>query len=268
MLACRSLGGVWRAQRAIIEPGGEAVSGRRAMRKARLLVIENDPETIELVSSKLSACNYEVVVYDKAAEALRDLDELKPDIILLRLYFPDVEGMPLCHQLSRECGAGIIALVEAEEEDIEGLVALELGADTCIAKPVDGRELLARVKALLRRVTAMNRDASDAIIDVAGIELDRQQHVVFVDGHPVKLSLIEYRMLSALMQEPGRVFSGDELRQIINRPSKSNRLNVGVYVARVRKKIEIDPHSPRRLVTVRGAGYKIVDTAGAQYYRA
>ena len=235
------------------------------MHKTRLVLIENDPETIQLITSKLNACNYEVLVYDSATDALRDLDDIKPDIILLRLYLPNMDGMPLCHQLSRECSAGIIALVEPEEEDVEALVALELGADACVCKPVDGRELLATVKALLRRIANSQREAPDSVLDVGGIALDRQRHQVLVDGEPVRLSLIEYRMLSALMQEPGRVFSGDELRQIINRPSKSRRLNVGVYVARVRKKIEHDPHAPRRLVTVRGAGYKIVDSPGGLY---
>lgn len=229
------------------------------MSEIPVLVIDSAGDITSAVRGALAPRAYDVTVCDDPGSALEMVEAVLPELIVLRLREQGRDGMPLCHSLSRASRAGIVVLVEPEEARIDSLVALELGADAYLITPPDRRELQAHAKALLRRVHIESQQAADGRLELGGLELDRRVHAAQVDGNPVRLSFTEYRILTAMAQEPGRVFSPDDLRHIIGDKDGSGLTNVGVYVGRIRRKIERDPHNPARLLSVRGAGYKLVE---------
>ena len=228
-----------------------------------ILVISPDNGALETASSKLDPSLYHVFSSPSGAAGLRSIRSLRPDLIIVDSALPDMQGLDVCKETRRITDAGIILMTEPDDE-VDLIVGLELGADDSLRKPFNSRELLARIKALLRRTPSTRNGQASHLVEAAGISLNRSHLQVYVDfqvhidGAPVKLSPNEYRLLSLLMEQPGRIVSLEQLAEAIggNEPSQ-RKAKVWVYIGRLRAKIERNARQPRRLLTVRGEGYRI-----------
>lgn len=222
-------------------------------RARRILIVEDDPKTAASVDMYLRHDGFRTDVARSGPEALDRARAGKPDLIVLDLMLPGLGGLEVCKALRAESAVPIIMLTARSTED-DKLLGLELGADDYITKPFSPRELVARVRVVLRRSEPPEHKivAGDVVLDPASREL-------VVRGEPIALTAAEFRLVETLMRAPGRVFTRDELMQRAFGESY-DRLDrtIDVHIKNVRKKIEIDRARPTRIVTVFGLGYKFV----------
>jgi len=225
----------------------------------KILVVEDEPNQVELIEFNLNSEGYEVVVARDGEEALNLAEEENPDLILLDWMLPKVSGIEVCRQLRRSkisCEIPIVMLT-ARSEESDKIRGLDIGADDYITKPYSIKELLARVRAGMRRPSASV--ISDQLI-VGNIVVDLQKHIVAIDGLQVNLGPTEYRLLVTLMQSPERVFSREQLLDHVWGISANvDTRTVDVHVGRLRKVIEVGANK-NIIRTVRGFGYALKAT--------
>ena len=225
----------------------------------KILVVEDEPNQVELIEFNLNSEGYEVVVARDGEEALNLAEEENPDLILLDWMLPKVSGIAVCRQLRRSKMTREIPIVmlTARSEESDKIRGLDIGADDYITKPYSIKELLARVRAAMRRPSASV--ISDQLI-VGKIAVDLQKHIVAIDGLQVNLGPTEYRLLVTLMQSPERVFSREQLLDHVWGISANvDTRTVDVHVGRLRKVIEVGANK-NIIRTVRGFGYALKAT--------
>jgi two-component system response regulator RegX3 len=223
----------------------------------RILIVEDEPAIAEAVSYALRGAGYDVDAMADGGEALDAARERPYDLMILDLLLPGMPGLDVCRTLRAETDMPIVMLT-ARDAELERVVGLEIGADDYVTKPFSVAELVSRVRALLRR-RELDRGRRSFIQRVGGLELDIPHHAATVDGRPLQLTRSEFRLVTLLASEAGRVFTRDELvRHLWESDFIGDRRAIDVHVSNLRRKLEADPRNPRRLLTVRGIGYKLV----------
>jgi two-component system, OmpR family, phosphate regulon response regulator OmpR len=217
----------------------------------RILVVEDDSRLAAMVSEYLGGAGYRVTVAASGAEGLERLARESHDALVLDLSLPDMDGLEICRQLRARSEIPVLMLT-ARGDAMDRVVGLELGADDYLPKPFEPRELLARLRAILRRRAAK----SSTLLRFGRLEIDRDARAVRVDGGERPLTSFQFALLVALAENAGRVLSRDALMELL-RGEKLEAFDrsIDVHVSRVRAAIEDDPKKPRRIITVRGAGY-------------
>jgi two-component system, OmpR family, response regulator RegX3 len=221
----------------------------------RILVVEDEVSFSDPLSYLLRKEGYEVAVAESGPEALADFDRAGADLVLLDLMLPGLSGTEVCRALRQRSNVPVIMLT-AKDSEIDKVVGLEIGADDYVTKPYSSRELLARIRAVLRRLSEPE-DLLPATIEAGPVRMDVERHIVTVAGEPTQLPLKEFELLEMLLRNTGRVLTR---MQLIDRVWGSDYVGdtktLDVHVKRLRAKIEPDPAEPRHIVTVRGLGYK------------
>ncbi len=223
-----------------------------------ILIVEDDHNTSKLVATYLEREGFLTIAAFDGEEALRLARLREPGFVILDVMLPKVDGWEVCRQLRKFSDVPVLMLT-AREEEIDRVMGLSLGADDYVVKPFSPRELVERVKAILRRV--LPRPVRDKqVLRHGGFILDQEKHKVSVDGAPVNLTSSEYKLLQALMSAPGRVFSRNELldRFYDHGETVVDRV-IDVHIGKLRQKIEADPANPQRILTVRGFGYRFAE---------
>lgn len=222
----------------------------------RVLIIEDDKDIVELVRYNLEKERFQVAWAGDGLAGLSQLRKSPPDVLLLDLMLPKLSGLEICREVRRDPSLNRlpILMLTARGEEADRVVGLELGADDYVTKPFSPRELVARVKALLRRVEPS--EDSDKPIQVGKLVIDPAAFRVTRGGKPVPLSTLEFRLLYYLAARPNRVFTRDQLLDAVWGTERFvTPRSVDVYIRRLREKVEATPEHPAYLKTVRGAGY-------------
>jgi len=222
----------------------------------RVLIVEDDKDIVELVRYNLEKEGYQTAVAADGLTALSTLRRAPPDLVLLDLMLPKLPGLEVCREIRRDQSLNRlpILMLTARGEEADRVVGLEMGADDYVTKPFSPRELVARIKALLRRT----EPASDAEkpVECRGLHIDPASYRVTRSGQPIALSTLEFRLLYFLARRPDRVFTRDQLLDAVWGTDRFvTPRSVDVYIRRLREKVEADPEKPEYLKTVRGAGY-------------
>ncbi|MCM1011432.1 MULTISPECIES: response regulator transcription factor [unclassified Brevibacterium] len=221
----------------------------------RILLVEDEDSFSDPLSYLLGKEGYEVTVADDGLRALAEFDRNGADLVLLDLMLPGASGTEVCRELRAKSNVPIIMLT-AKDSEIDKVVGLELGADDYVTKPYSSRELLARVRAVLRRnVEAESFD--DSILEAGGVRIDVERHVVSVRGEELSMPLKEFELLEILVRNSGRVMTrGQLIDRIWGEDYVGDTKTLDVHVKRLRAKVEQNPSEPQLLTTVRGLGYK------------
>ena len=231
--------------------------GRYKMSQTRILLVDDEPAIVETVRAYLEAEGYTVQTASDAPEALTLARRLHPDVIVLDLMLPGLDGLEVLRRL-RQVSDVYVLLLTAKTHETDKVVGLTMGADDYVTKPFSPRELVARVKALLRR--GRSGGTSDAALVFHRLRLDPQARRVWKDAAPVELTTLEFDLLYALARYRGRVLSREQLiEQVWGYDYYGEDWVVDVHLGRIRKKLEEDAATPRLIVTVRGAGYRFED---------
>jgi len=223
----------------------------------RILVVDDDAPSVKMISFLLREEGYDVISTDNGPAAIELVDRESPDLVILDVMMPNLDGFEVCRRIRQKMDVPIIFL-SAKGETADKVTGLQLGADDYLAKPFEPAELLARVKAVMRRTEAFAMDDAQSRLTVGDITLDPVNNQVnFADGRTVNLTPIEFKLLHCLMRNAGRILSHDLLMSSVwgyDYEGYSNQ--IAVYMRRLRTKIEEDPDHPKLLTTVRGLGYK------------
>ena len=221
----------------------------------KILVVDDDAKTVDLVKLYLDRDGYQVSAAYNGAEALRLAREGCPDLIVLDLMLPDIDGFEVCHTLRHESDVPIIMLT-ARTTDRDKLEGLDLGADDYVTKPFSPKELVARVRAVLRRLPG---ERGPDEITIGDLSMNFKTHVASFAGEALGLTSVEFRLLGILAREPGRVFSRASLiEEALGYDFEGFDRTIDVHILNLRRKIEPDPSHPRYIRTVYGVGYKFV----------
>jgi len=223
----------------------------------RILVVDDDAPSVKMISFLLREEGYEVVSTDNGASALEMVEREPPDLVLLDVMMPHIDGFEVCRRIRQRMDVPILFL-SAKGETADKVTGLQLGADDYLAKPFEPAELLARVKAVLRRAETFSSEDTQSRVTVGEITLEPvSNRLIFADGRKMELTPIEFRLLYCLMRNAGRILSHDLLMNAVwgyDYEGYSNQ--IAVYMHRLRSKIEADPDHPKYLTTIRGLGYK------------
>ncbi len=221
-----------------------------------VLVVDDEKTLVKALSFSLEKEGFQVEQAYDGEEALKKVFELKPDIVVLDLMLPELDGFEVCRQLRKKTDIPIIMLT-ARSEDIDKVLGLELGADDYLTKPFNSRELVARIKAILRRSLAREEE-SKKHIKIGNMQVDLLQYRVRVDDKDINLTSKEFALLSFLAANAGNVYSREQLlEKVWGYDYYGDVRTVDVHVRHLREKIESDPGNPELLITVWGTGYKI-----------
>lgn len=226
-----------------------------------ILIIEDDRNTAALVATYLQREGFRTLEVRDGAKALETARRERPGFVILDVMLPGMDGWEICRELRKVSDVPILMLT-AREEEIDRVLGLSLGADDYVVKPFSPRELVERVKAILRRVRPTAPPVEE-ILRHEGLTLDPARHRVTVEGKPVELTAVEYKLLHALMRAPGRVLSREELLNRLYEHGETviDRV-VDVHIGKLRQKLGDDPGAPRYIRTVRGFGYQFADDGG------
>ncbi len=223
----------------------------------KILIVEDESSFSEALSFLLGKEGYEVAVAATGTDAIKQFDENGADLILLDLMIPEISGVEVCKTIRTTSQVPIIMLT-AKDSEIDKVVGLELGADDYVTKPYSSRELIARIKAVLRRGSSEDVATEQGIHSVAGIRLDVGKHQVTVNGNLITLPLKEFELLEFLMRNSGRVLTRSQLiDRIWGGDYYGDTKTLDVHIKRLRSKIEADPANPVLIQTIRGLGYKL-----------
>ncbi|APX01455.1 MULTISPECIES: response regulator transcription factor [Arthrobacter] len=222
---------------------------------SRILIVEDEESFSDPLSYLLGKEGFEVEVVDNGLDAITEFDRNGADLVLLDLQLPGQSGTEVCRQLRQRSTVPVIMLT-AKDTEIDKVVGLELGADDYVTKPYSSRELVARVRAVLRR-QGEPEELISSTVHAGPVRMDIERHVVSVDGEQVSLPLKEFELLEMLLRNSGRVLTrGQLIDRVWGSDYVGDTKTLDVHVKRLRSKIEPDPSLPRYLVTVRGLGYK------------
>lgn len=229
------------------------------VRVTRILLIEDEASLHEPLSFLLRREGYEIEVAESGTESLDTFDRGDFDLVLLDLMLPGIPGTEVCRQIRMTSNVPIIMLT-AKDSEVDIVVGLELGADDYVTKPYSTRELLARIRAVLRRHSSAEDeegDENDGVIEVGDIQMDVERHAVTVRGEVTPMPLKEFELLEYLMRNSGRVLTRGQLIDRVWGPDYyGDTKTLDVHIKRIRSRIEDTPSSPKLLVTVRGLGYR------------
>lgn len=221
----------------------------------KVLVIDDDVKTVELVKLYLDRDGYQVLTAHNGLEALRVAREGYPDLIVLDLMLPDIDGLEICRTLRRESAVPIIMLT-ARTTDQDKLIGLDLGADDYVTKPFSPKELVARVRAVLRRLPG---ERGPEEIKTGKLSMNFGTHEAWFAGRSLNLTSVEFKLLGIFAKEPGRVFSRTSLiEEALGYDFEGFDRTIDVHILNLRRKLEPDPNHPRYIKTVYGVGYKFM----------
>ncbi len=222
----------------------------------KVLVVEDETSYSEALSYVLRKEGFDVAIAETGPDALAEFERGGADIVLLDLMLPGLSGTEVCRQIRQTSSVPII-MVSAKDTEVDKVVGLELGADDYVTKPYSPRELVARIRAVLRRGTVDEVDDT-AALEAGHVRMDVDRHLVTVDGDIVKLPLKEFELLEYFLRNPGRVLTrGQLIDRVWGADYVGDTKTLDVHVKRLRAKIEPDPTNPISLTTVRGLGYKL-----------
>ena len=221
-----------------------------------ILVVDDEKTLVKALSFNLEKEGFRVEKAYDGEEALQKVFDLKPDIVVLDLMLPEVDGFEVCRRIRKKLEVPIIMLT-ARTEDIDKVLGLELGADDYLTKPFNSRELVARIKAILRR-SAFREDEAKKLLQIGKLQIDLLQHRVRLDGKDINLTTKEFALLSFLAANAGNVYSREQLlEQIWGYDYYGDVRTVDVHIRHLREKVETDPGNPDLILTIWGTGYKI-----------
>jgi DNA-binding response OmpR family regulator len=224
-----------------------------------VLVVDDEPEIVRIVRDYLERAGFEVLTASDGEAAVAAARRQRPDLVILDLTLPSLDGLDVARALRRDGEVPIIMLT-ARTEESDRVAGLELGADDYVAKPFSPRELVARVRAVLRRVDAA-RSLGDVVRVGDAIELDVPRMETSVEGRRIELTATEFQLLLHMARQPGRVFTRAQLLDAVHGVAvESYERAIDAHVKNIRRKIEPDPHAPRHLQTVFGVGYRLADS--------
>jgi two-component system alkaline phosphatase synthesis response regulator PhoP len=222
----------------------------------KVLVVDDDVKTVELVRMYLNRDGYRVLTAYSGNDALQLAREGHPDLIVLDLMLPGIDGLEVCRILRNESDIPIIMLTALTTDD-DRLTGLDLGADDYVTKPFSPRELAARVRAVLRRLPG---ERGPEKIEYGGLTVNFLKHEAFLEGKPLNLTPIEFKLLGALAKEPGRVFSRAQIiEKALGHDFDGFDRTIDVHILKLRRKLEPDPRHPKYIKTIYGAGYKLME---------
>ncbi len=228
------------------------------MSEATIFIVEDEPSFVEALTLGLAREGFAVEFAVDGAEALERFDEVDPDLVLLDVMLPKVSGIDVCRELRKRTHVPIV-MVTAKGAEIDTVVGLEVGADDYVTKPYRIRELVARMRAVLRRAPDKDRAVlpDSNRLEIDGVSLDPGQHVVHVDGAPLSLPLKEFELLHLLLANADQVLPREMLiDRVWGFDYVGDTKTLDVHIKRLRSKIEVDPSQPARIITIRGLGYK------------
>lgn len=229
--------------------------------KGQILVVDDEPNIARLIRMYLDREGFETVVASSGAEALARVANHKPALVILDIMLPDIDGLEVCREIRRDSGVPIIMLT-AREGDEDKIVGLELGADDYVTKPFVPRELVARVKAILRRSSKLgeNTGRRGEVLDFGELKIEPDRREVWLDGKSIPLRAKEYDLLTELARRPGIVFTREQLLQNVwGYDFLGDSGTIDVHVRRLRAKLDDDSSNPRFIETVWGVGYRFKD---------
>lgn len=226
----------------------------------RILVVEDDAAVRYIVEQTLLAEGMSVETAGSGEEARRHFALSGPfDLVVLDLMLPDTDGIELCREITSG-GDTLVIMLTVRDDETSVIVGLEVGADDYVTKPFSPRELVSRVRSLLRRRRRDSRPSEQELLRFPGLEIDLLRHRVEVEGHPVNLTAAQFKVLALLAAHPGRVYSRAQLMEAVWGGESGNSRAADMHILNIRKEIEPDPENPRYLQTVRGLGYRFAET--------
>ena len=232
------------------------------MSGAKILIVEDDRTLLDVLKYNLEKEGYNVVIATDGSQAIKVALSEKPELVILDIMLPQLDGFEVCRILRKELTMPILMLT-AKVDEIDKVVGLEMGADDYVTKPFSMRELLARIRAMLRRMEMMKQEtvsvgeAASPAIEIGEFEIDLARHKVSRGGCIIDLSPKEFELLALLMKNRGQVFSRNRLlEKVWGYEYEGDTRTVDVHIRWLRRKIEVDPANPRYILTVRGVGYK------------
>ena len=224
----------------------------------RVLVLDDEPQILRALLTNLRRAGYDVDTAATGADALSAAAVRPPDAIVLDLVLPDMSGRDVCRDLRRWSAVPILVL-SAHGEEQEKVAALDAGADDFVTKPFGPKELVARLRAALRRAPG---GAEDPVLELGDLTVDLEKRLVLVGGEPVQLTPTEFELLSLFARNPGKLLTHSTILREVWGPAYGTESHyLHVYVSQLRRKLEEDPARPRRLLTEPGAGYRLVDAS-------
>ena len=225
-----------------------------------VLVVDDEPKIVQLARDYLEHAGFEVIAAADGRSAIQAIRTRRPDLVVLDLGLPELDGLDVTRTVRAE-GATPIVMLTARDDELDKLLGLELGADDYITKPFSPRELVARVRAVLRR-TERAAEPADTIA-VGDLELDVPRMRTSVGGRPVQLTPTEFSLLATMARQPGRIFTRSQLLDAVRGVAfESYERAIDTHVKNIRRKIEPDPRAPRYVLTVYGVGYRVAEAAG------
>ncbi|AWK51297.1 DNA-binding response regulator [Clostridium beijerinckii] len=228
------------------------------MAKEKILIVDDEEHIVELLKFNLLNAGYDVYTANDGIEAVKIAKAEKPNLMLLDLMLPGIDGFDVCKEIKRdnEMKKTSIIMLTAKGEELDKILGLELGADDYITKPFSVRELLARVKAVLRRTSSVN-ETEDDVYDSQNLKVDFERHEVCVNGKKIDLTLKEFELLQILIKNRGKILKREILLdKIWGYEYIGETRTVDVHIRYLRKKIEEDDKNPRFIETIRGVGYR------------
>jgi DNA-binding response OmpR family regulator len=227
----------------------------------RVAIVEDEAELASLIDYNLARQGYQVLILDGAKHTLKSLEQWKPDLILLDVMLPEMDGFELCRLIrqSQPLGRIPVLFLTARSDEVDRVLGLEIGGDDYMTKPFSPRELVARVKAHLRRE---EMDSDPVMLEIGPFRLDRTGRKVSVHARPLSLTSTEFNLLEFFLTHPGRAYNRDQLLEAVWGEQRFvTPRTVDVHVRRLREQIEEQPDAPRYLTTVRGYGYRFEDAS-------
>ena len=232
------------------------------MNQYKIMLVDDEPDILDLLEKALNIEGFEnITKIDNGLLAVSTCRTFKPDMIILDVMLPDIDGYEVCKQI-REFSHCPIIFLSSKNDELDKILGLAVGGDDYVTKPFTTMELLARVNSHLRRYgkyleVVDERKSNDKVYVIGGLELNEETIEVFVDGSPVKLTPLEFKILLLLMKNPGRVFSAEEIYERVWNEQAINTDTIMVHIRKIREKIEINPREPKYLKVVWGIGYKM-----------
>jgi DNA-binding response OmpR family regulator len=224
-----------------------------------ILVVDDEPKIVGLARDYLEHAGFAVLTAADGAAALERIERDRPDLVVLDLGLPTVDGLDVMREVRRRSNLAVIMLT-ARDDELDKLLGLELGADDYLTKPFSPRELVARVRAVLRRTDASSRPSGDDIVRAGDLTLDVPRMRAELGDRSIDLTATEFQLLAALARQPGRIFTRSQLLDAVHGVAfESYERAIDTHIKNIRRKLEPDPRLPRLVLTVYGVGYRFVD---------